>query len=124
MPDYINCYYNSEWKIEKRGDDIEQHFFLSFGIVDLLLVLNLLGNLVQTDLGSNTLSSCSVLGTGLVVEDPVDLFERETLKFWKDEDGIQEANDTEAHEDDVGLVANVIDHVRGDHSDSEVHLRR
>lgn len=77
MPDYINCYYNSEWKIEKRGDDIEQHFFLSFGIVDLLLVLNLLGNLVQTDLGSNTLSSCSVLGTGLVVEDPVDLFERD-----------------------------------------------
>lgn len=85
-------------------------------------MLNLVGNLVQTNLGSNTLSSCSVLSTRSVVEELVDLFERETLELGKDEDGVQEADNTEAHEDDVSLVANAFDHVRGNHGHGEVHL--
>lgn len=58
------------------------------------------------------------------MENVVNLFEREAFKFWKNEDGIEEADNTEAHEHDVGLVTNVIDHVGGNHSDGEVHLRR
>jgi hypothetical protein len=37
-------------------------------------VLNIMGDLVETNLLGNPLSSCSVLGTGLIVEDSVDLF--------------------------------------------------
>lgn len=85
-------------------------------------MLDLVGDLVQTNLGCNTLSSCSVLNTRIVVEDVVDLFERETLEFGKDEYGEKEADNTEAHEDDVGLIANASDHVRGNHGDREVHL--
>lgn len=56
------------------------------------------------------------------MEELVNLFERKTLEFRKNENGEEEAEDTEAHEDDVGLVANASDHVRGNHRDGEVHL--
>lgn len=85
-------------------------------------MLDLVGDLVQTNLSSNTISSCSVLSTRSVVEELIYLFKGETLEFGKDKDGIQEADDTEAHEDDVSLVANAFNHVRGNHGNSEVHL--
>lgn len=56
------------------------------------------------------------------MEELVNLFERETLEFGKNENGKEEAEDTEAHEDDVCLVANASNHVRSNHSDGEVHL--
>lgn len=56
------------------------------------------------------------------MEELVDFFERETFEFGKDEYGEQEADNTEAHEDDVSLVANAFDHVRGNHGHGEVHL--
>jgi hypothetical protein len=40
----------------------------------LLRVLNIMGDLVETNLLGDPLSSCSVLGTGLIIEDSVDLF--------------------------------------------------
>jgi len=40
----------------------------------LLGVLNVIGDLVETDLLGDPLSSCSVLGTRLIVEDGIDLF--------------------------------------------------
>lgn len=85
-------------------------------------MLDLVGDLVQTNLSSNTISSCSVLSTRSVVEELVYLFKGETLEFGKDEDGKQEADDTEAHEDDVSLVANAFNHVRRNHGNSKVHL--
>jgi len=43
-----------------------------------LLVLHFLGDLVQTDLLRHSLSAGSVLGSGRVVEDRIDLLERES----------------------------------------------
>jgi hypothetical protein len=43
--------------------------------VGLLLVLNVGGDLIETDLFGDSLSSSSVLGTRLVLEDSVDLLE-------------------------------------------------
>ena len=40
----------------------------------LLGMLDVIGDLVETNLLGDPLSSCSVLSTGLVVEDGIDLF--------------------------------------------------
>jgi hypothetical protein len=86
-----------------------------------LLVLDLVGNLVEADLLGDALSALPVLGTGLVVEDGVDLLEGQTLELGKEEDGVEEADDAEAHEDDVRLVTDVGEHDGGDLGDCEVH---
>ena len=44
------------------------------GVGSLLGVLNVIGDLVETNLLGDPLSSCSVLGTGFIVEDSIDLF--------------------------------------------------
>jgi hypothetical protein len=103
-------------------------------------VLHLVRHLVKADLLGDALTALPVLGPRLVVEDLVDLLERETLELEErsvdgytqakveavtnlrqDEDGVEKTDDTEAHEDDVGLVADVRKHHRGDLGDSEVH---
>lgn len=94
----------------------------SFTLV-ALFVLDVLGDLVETNLLGNSLSSSSVLGTRLVLEDGVDLLEGETLELGQDDSGVDETADTEAHEDNVGLVANVGDHDWGDLGDGKVWKR-
>lgn len=88
----------------------------------VLGVLDVGGDLVQADLLGDTLATGEVFGTGGVFEDlssalclyvfayKVDLLQGETLELGKDEDRVQETDDTEAHEDDVCLVADVLDH--------------
>lgn len=94
----------------------------SFTLV-ALFVLDVLGDLVETDLLGDSLSSSSVLGTRLVLEDGVDLLEGETLELGQDDSGVDETADTEAHEDDVRLVANVGDHDWGDLGNGKVWKR-
>jgi hypothetical protein len=50
-------------------------------VSDLFRVSDILNGLVETDLLGNSFSSCSVLGTRLVLEDGIDLLERQSLEL-------------------------------------------
>jgi hypothetical protein len=52
------------------------------GVGSLLLVLNIISELVKTNLLGNSFSSGSVLGSRLVVEDSIDFFEGQTLELF------------------------------------------
>jgi hypothetical protein len=89
-------------------------------LLPTLLVLDIGSELVQTNLLSNTFSPLSVLCSAVILENGIDLLERKTLELGEDEPSIQESSNAEAHEDDVSLVSDVVEHDRGDLGNGEV----
>lgn len=83
-------------------------------------VVNVRGEFIETDLLSDTFSPLSVLGSTVVVENGIDLLERQTLELGEEKPGVEESDDTEAHEDDVGSPCDVVEHDRGDFGNGEV----
>jgi len=90
----------------------------------VLLVLDLLCDLVEPDLLGDTLPPRGILGTACVLENSVNLFERLALELGEEEPGLEESDDTESHEDEVGAVAansNCPEHDGRGESDGEIH---
>lgn len=87
----------------------------------VLRVLNMVGQLVQANLLGNALTAQRILGAGLVAKDVVHFFQGKSLEFRQKEHGIKQAHHTETHEDEVRLVANVVEHNRGGLCYSEVN---
>lgn len=99
----------------------------------ILSMLDILGDLVQAYLLGNPLTTLQVLLSRGVFEDLssastlqtkthlVNLLQGEALELREDEDGVQETNEAEAHEYNVCLPADVVDHHWRDHCDGEVH---
>jgi hypothetical protein len=80
-----------------------------FLMLDLCLCLQF----VETDLPCDLLSPYLVFRRGRIVEDFVDLLERQAAQLGEDDRRPEHGEYHEAHEDDVGLVTNVFDHHRG-----------
>ena len=85
-----------------------------------LLVLNVGRKLVKTNLLGDTFSPFSVLGSTVVLENGVDLLEGKTLELREDKPGVEESGNTEAHEDDVSSVPDVVEHDGSDLGNGEV----
>lgn len=84
-------------------------------------VLHITRHLVETNLLGDALTAALVLGTRLVTKDLVDVLKGLALEFGENEDRVEETDDTEAHENDVRLPTNRVEHDRRDHGNGKVH---